>query len=145
MKSHHVSHCMDLKGHMANLFEEIPKHVTGATATAVQKIKSTILTKDTLRCVDYRKASILLCRALHDTTADEKLVTLVETLVEISEIMYSDVEQRSPKSVLRLHNLTYLHGKICTQLFSNPKAISKQKSLENTTTPSRPMHQFCIA
>ena len=57
---------------MANLFEELPKHVNGSTAVELKKIKSTLLAKDTLRCVDYRKAGILLCQA---TEADESLLT----------------------------------------------------------------------
>ena len=117
----------DLKGHMANLFEELPKHVSGLTAVEIKKIKSTLLGKDTLRCVDYRKACILLCKAMHETQADESHVLLIDTLVEICEIMYADVEQRSPRSILRLHNLTYLHGRLCVKLFYNPKAISKRK------------------
>ena len=117
----------DIKGHMANLFEELPKHVSGAVETEVQKIKSTILNKDTLRCVDYRKAAVLLSKALHDTAAENSLVQLVDTLVEICEILYADIELRSPRSVLRLHNLTFIHGRLCVLLFYNPKAITKRK------------------
>lgn len=64
----------DIKGHMTNIFEEIPKHVTGVVGAEIQKIKSTILNKDTLRCVDYRKAAVLLCKALHDHKAEENLL-----------------------------------------------------------------------
>ena len=117
----------DIKGHMANLFEEIPKHATGEIAAEIQKIKSSVLNKDTLRCIDYRKAAVLLCKALHDCDTDENLICLVDTLVEICEILYSGIESRSPRSVLRLHNLTFLHGRMCVQLFYNPKAISKRR------------------
>ena len=85
------------------------------------------LNKDTLRCIDYRKATVLLCKVLHDNTADENLVLLVDTLVEIYEILYADSELRSPRSVLRLHNITFIHGRLCVQLFHSPKAISKRK------------------
>ena len=88
-----------------------------------------MLNKDTLRCIDYRKAAILLCKALHDNTADENLVHLhvVDTLVEIREILYADRESRSPRSVLCLHNLTFIQGRLCVRLFYSPKAISKRK------------------
>ena len=109
---------------MANLFDEIPKHISGVVGTEVHKIKSAMLNKDTLRCIDYRKAAILLCKALHDNTADENLVHLhvVDTLVEIREILYA-----SPRSVLCLHNLTFIQGRLCVRLFYSPKAISKRK------------------
>ena len=86
-----------------------------------------MLTKDTLRCIDYRKVTVLLCKLLHDNTADENLVLLVDTLVKICEILYADSELRSPRSVLRFHNLTFIHGRLCVQLFHSPKAISKRK------------------
>ena len=105
----------DMKGHMANLFDEIPKHTTGIVGGEVQKIISAILHKDTLRCINYRKATVLLCKVLHDDTADDNLVLLVDTLVEICEILYADSELRSPRSVLRLHNLTFIHGRLCVQ------------------------------
>ena len=35
------------------------------------------------------------------------------TLVEIQEIAYSSDAQRTPRSVLRLHNLTCYHGMLC--------------------------------
>ena len=73
------------------------------------------------------KATVLLCKVLHDNTADENLVLLVDTLVEICEILYADSELRSPRSVLRLHNLTFIDGRLCVQLFYDPKAISKRK------------------
>ena len=60
-----------MKGYMANLFKEIPKHISGANATEVQKIKSTTLN------------NALLCKVLHDNAAGESLVQLVDTIVEI--------------------------------------------------------------
>ena len=38
---------------------------------------------------------------------------LLDTLVEIQEIAYSSDAQRTPRSVLRLHNLTWYHGMLC--------------------------------
>ena len=77
---------------------------------------------------------MLLRKALHDITADENLVHLVDTLVEICEILYADRESRSPRSVLRLHNLSFIHCRLCVRLFYRPKAISKRKYFHSLTT-----------
>lgn len=53
---------------------------------------------------------------------------LLSTLIEISELAYANASKRSPKSILRLFNVTFKHALILTQLFKNePKKISKQK------------------
>ena len=99
LEQYEISPCEplhDMKGHMANLFDEIPKYVSGVVGAEVNKIKSAILNKDTLRCIDSCKATVLLCKALHDNTVDENLVCLVDTLFEICEILYADIESRSP-------------------------------------------------
>ena len=44
----------DMKGHMANLFDEIPKHITGIVGAEVQKIKSAMLKVAGYRAVIVR-------------------------------------------------------------------------------------------
>ncbi len=117
----------DFKGHMSNLFVELPKHVNTTVATEIEKVRLMVLNKDTLRCVDYRKAAILLSKALHETCEDESITQIVDTMVEICEIMYADPQKRCPRSVLRLHNLTYVHGRLCVEKMHSPKSLSKRK------------------
>lgn len=115
----------DFKGHMANLVGEIKEKVTGETKSEVNKIISATLGKDTLRCVDYRKTAILLSNALHETKADQSLCGLVDTVVEICQLMYATEEVRSPRAILRLHNLTLLHGAHCIEVLGAPKKNHK--------------------
>ena len=68
--------------------------------------------KETKRTVDYRCALIMVSnqvRGFVDTTVQ----LLLDTLAEIQEIAYSSDAQRTPRSVLRLHNLTWYHGMLC--------------------------------
>ena len=44
---------------------------------------------------------------------------LSRTVVEVAEIMYAPDSKRTPKAILRLHNLIYQHGKIYNDLFTN--------------------------
>ncbi len=117
----------DFKGHMSNVIGEIKKQVTGNIKSEVEKVTTAILGKDTLRCVDYRKAAILLSNALRQTNADSAMCQLLNTAVEICQLMYAREEVRSPKAVLRMHNVTFVHAMLCTQLFHEPRSITKRK------------------
>ena len=92
-------------------------------------IKKSVLGKSTLRCVDYRKAAILVSQAFRkaDVHVDADIQMLVDTAVEICEIMYSQDNMRTQRNILRLHNITFLHGRLCVTLLSNPKSISQRK------------------
>jgi len=117
----------NFKGHMANLFDELPFLLTGNALKEVTKIKDSVLNKNTLRCVDYRKATILLSQALRTTEVSENVKMIADTAVEICEMLYTREDRRSPRSILRLHNLTYLHGRLCSNAFHNPRSMTKQK------------------
>ena len=121
----------DFKGHMSNIFHELPRLLTGETYVEVTKVKESVLNKDTLRCVDYRKAAILLSRALHSTQASEDIRNLADTAVEICVILYATDDLRTPRNILRLHNLTFIHGRLCVKLFQNPKSLTKRKMFGN--------------
>lgn len=117
----------DFKGHMSNFFEELPKHVSKPVVAEIEKVKTVAFGKDTLRCVDYRKAVVLLSKALHQTCRDKGIVQIVDTMVEICEIMYADPDRRCPRSILRLHNLTFIHGRLCAQRLQSPKSLTKRR------------------
>ncbi len=76
----------DFKGHMSNLFQELPTLLSGNAATEVDKIKQSILSRDTLRCVDYRRATSL---ALEDSSVSDEIKMLADTAVEICAILYA--------------------------------------------------------
>ena len=114
---------------MANLFEEIIALTAKdpPLSTEINNIKETVLKKETLRCVDYRKAAILLSQALRRNNTDKNLTAVVDTVVELCEILYSHDSQRTPKSILRLTNIAYLHASLCTTIFHSPKRMSKRR------------------
>lgn len=84
-----------------------------------------VLSKETLRCSD--KGTVLILLALQELQPQSKLMAVLKTAVEISEILYSDPQNRSPTSVLRLHNLTFVHAKLCVEVFGCPKTMSTRK------------------
>ena len=117
----------DLKGHLSNMIDEIRVYMDGEAKQKVESICSTVLNKNTLHGSDYRKAAILILLLLHNLQPTSALTTLLLTVVEISEILYSDPEKRSPQNVLRLHNLAFAHAKLGFELFSTPKTMSRRK------------------
>ena len=50
----------DFKGHMANIIAEVRANTQGSIHWEVEKVYTATLKKDTIRGVDYRKATILL-------------------------------------------------------------------------------------
>ena len=115
----------DFKSHMVNLFD-LPFLLTGNALKEVTKIKESVLHKNTMRCVDYRKATILLSQALRTTEVSENMRMIADTAVQICEILYTREDRRSPRSILHLHNLTYLYGRLCSNAIHNPRSITKQ-------------------
>ena len=118
----------DIKGHMSHIIEEILCLLTKQTAAhnAVTLIKQTVLNKETLRCADFRKAAILLSQGLKETSCGDDIKQLVNTAVEIFQIFYSNQHKRTPRTILRLHNLAYKHALLCTKLFSTPKSNTRR-------------------
>ena len=91
----------------------------------IDTFSKSVLGKETLRCSDYRKGAILILKALQDTIPDSPLTALLSTAVEITELLYSHQENRTKQSVLRLHNLAFVHAKLCSDHLSSPKTMSQ--------------------
>ena len=74
----------DIKGHIHNLIEELQKRVVGIVLSEVKKVIDTALSKETLRCSDYRKTIILIYKALLETSSYHKLTKPFQTAVEVT-------------------------------------------------------------
>ena len=57
----------------------------------------------------------------------DKVQSLLDTLTEISRILYARPEERCPRSILRLHNQTFLHAIACEEVIGKPQILSEQK------------------
>ena len=84
------------------------------------------LGKETLRGSDYRKAVILILLALIEFQPKFSLTQLFQTVVEITDMLYSDPGKRTSQAVLRLHNVTFMH-KLCVSMFGRPKKSLSRK------------------
>lgn len=111
----------DLKGHMQHVLTELPSILDEPLKTDCARIINIDLHKDKKTAADYRLTAIhvLACLKKHNAASD--VCRLVETLVNISEILYADDSERTPRMVLRLYNITWMHHELCSQLFTHLK------------------------
>ncbi len=116
-----------MKGHLQNLFDELPAVLDKKLAKEVKALLDVDLGKDMKTGGDYRLTAIHLLTLLRKRKSPPKVLLLLETIVEISELLYADDSKRSPKTVLRLYNSTWLHFELCCDLFQSTTTISHQK------------------
>ena len=69
----------------------------------------------------------MILYTLHQLQPNSPLTAVLETAVEITEILYSNPSKRCPQSIFRLHNLAFVHAKLCRDQFSNPKTMTSRK------------------
>ena len=48
-----------------------------------------------------------------------EVLTLIETAVRISEVLYMEERNRNPRNILRLYNCSWLHHELCSKLITN--------------------------
>lgn len=89
----------DIKSHVSNVISQLLAQTTGNVKQKLSSIHSFVL-EETLRCSDYCKAIILILLALQELRADKKIIELMCTLVEITEILYSPYSKRTSQAVL---------------------------------------------
>lgn len=77
--------------HTSNIITEVVATTSGPMGQAVKTMVDTVLSKQTLRCSDYRKANLLILYAITEasTSGNEKLLQPFQSLVDIQEIVYS--------------------------------------------------------
>ena len=106
----------DVGKHIENVLVELPMHVSPEEATMINETVELCLgTKETKRCFDYRCALIMVTNRVIGKIS-QGAQRLLQTLVEIQSIAYGRDKSRSPRSVLRFHNLTWLHAFLCWQV-----------------------------
>ena len=118
-------HCS--MNHIKNILEEIPHHISDIdTLIKLKEILAVQLNKEKKRGVDYRKTLIYLTIALYQTTTHD-VRALLATLCEMVEIFYAQDRKRSPKLILRLHNLCWRHAILCQKVMTPTTALTSRK------------------
>jgi len=118
----------DLKGHLINLFTELPFILSGNVKETCQRIIQCNLNKEKVKCADLRLTAVhLYHHFLQHYRSDDYHLLLMQTVVQISEILYLPSSKRSPKRILQLYNCTWLHHTLCSLMFSKLKCLIREK------------------
>ena len=115
----------DIKGHLYNILYEIPHLLSEPLKSEYTQVLESTVPKQKTSGAVLRTAAIKLLMKLLKSTANASVVTLLDTIVRISHLLYMPESRRNPKMVLRLYNCTWLHHALCKQLFSNLKTQSQ--------------------
>ena len=120
----------DLKGHLSVIIPAAASIAKNETRAMINDIQVSILSKTTLRCSDYRKATVLVYEKLRRCAVSDPVITdLFQTAMEISHLMYTHDTRRTPRAILRLHNTTFLHANACLELFSQPNTNTNNRHI----------------
>ena len=135
----------DIKGHLANLFEELPYILAAEVRKKCEALLETKLSGGKVTGGDLRTTSIQVLLLLTNEGASSQLILLLTTIVKISEILYSDEEIRTPRRVLQLYNTTWLHLELCRELFPVFRRSTKHDSLGFISILWLPIHQYSMS
>ena len=119
----------DVSKHIENVLTELPSHIENAEHRKLveETIALSIGGKETKRAFDYRCAIVSLASQIKGVL-NAKVQSLVDTLVDIQEILYKGDEERCPRNVLRLHNSTWYHHILCREVLSlTPNEMTTRK------------------
>ena len=108
----------DFKGHISNIMKELEDAI--ADGSVLRDITRTTVNMTHGRGCDWRKAVILAAAKLSG-----KPRNLLRSLADVSAIMYSTEEKRTPKQVLRLAIQLWRQFSLFRQIVPSPKAINK--------------------
>ena len=90
----------------------------------------------------FRLPESVIYKALLETSSDHKLTKLFQTPVEVLKfctLAQTDVHQ---PTLLSLHNIAFIHGMLCRDLFAKPNQWQGVKCLADTFTLSHHMLPF---
>ena len=110
----------DLKGHLYNLLPEIPS-LLEPPSLECQQLLDTTLPKQKVSGAFLRVAAIKLLIKLQHHSVDVLLLELLNTIVRVSELLYSFDHKRTPKTILQLYNVTWYHHELCCHFLLKPK------------------------
>ena len=114
----------NVKGQIVNLLDELKFQMEKEERKSFEATYQVAIgDKDALRGSDLRLGLILMSLSLQDKV-QPKFIDLLLLLTEISHLMYLPAKHRSPKVILRIHNVTFRHAILCYQIVKSPRNLS---------------------
>ena len=121
----------DLKGHLIHLTKELPYLLDPETRKSTQEVISACVS-DKMTCADHRVLIMQLFLHLKQQNVQGKILSLLETAIQISRLLYLPAELRSPKKILQMYNCTWVHHELCREIFTQFHAgMTREKMFGN--------------
>ena len=116
-----------LKEHINTILKELPKHLTDEEKPLFEEATEAVLsTKEKFRGADYRLCCIVL--ALHlGSNCRLSIRRLLYSLAELCELLYTPSDKRTPRFILRLHNVTFSHVVAMRKVFKITEVLTRRK------------------
>ena len=128
--AHHIDNilveCMhDIAHHIDNILVELPNHLKFNDKIKMNEMLDALnAEKERKRCCDRRKILLLLTKNMH-YKIDGDVHRLLRTFSEIQRILYLGDNFRTPKEMLRLHNVCFEHFVLLKKLIRIEKSSAK--------------------
>lgn len=115
--------------HIEHILTELPTHISDVeTLILLKETISASLNKQKLRCVDYRRALLqLTVRLAMNENVDENVRDLLTTFCEMMHMYYAYEDQRNPRQILRLYNVTLKHSQAFREVLTPPQTMTYRK------------------
>ena len=118
----------DRKEHINNILKELPKHLNDTESTLFeQALEAVLSTKEKLRGSDYCLCCVVL--ALHlGNNCCLSVRRLLNTLAELCKLLYAPADKRTPRFILRLHNVAFSHVIAVRKVIQIPQVQTYRKT-----------------
>ena len=116
-----------IKGHLINLFAEIPFLLPHNLKQEVDKVLSLCLHKQKITGADLSAGTIVLCQLLANKGASKEIQALMCTIVHIAQVSYLPDSKRTPRTVLQLYNCTWYRHELLQHLIAQPHVVTWKK------------------
>lgn len=100
----------DIAHHIENLLTELPSHIEDENCREklVEAVTLTTGKKETKRAVDFR-CSLLTTSFYVQGTTSSSVQSLLDTMVDMQDILYKEDKHRSPRLILPYHTSSWYH------------------------------------
>ena len=112
----------DIKGHLINLFEELPSILPPTVREECTARITKTLSKEKKSAADLRATLIHLYLMVSKKDVDWKITSLLQSILMVSEVLYSSDHERCPKLLLRLYVNAWFHHQLCYDMFQTAKS-----------------------
>ena len=116
----------DVKEHVKHVLEELPAHLNGkAKTTFVGFLSKETKSRALLRGSDYRRIVTMLPSVMQSSDLPDNISVLINTLAELAKLLYATDSDRTPRMVLRLYNVAFIHAVACVTILDPPQILSR--------------------